>query len=42
MVKVTSPLIKAESALGYSFGVRVQTEMKILVKSSLSEKKFKG
>ena len=29
MVKVTSLLIKAESALGFSFGVRAQTEMKI-------------
>ena len=29
MVKVTSLLIKAESALGFSFGVRAETEMKI-------------
>ena len=29
MVKVTSLLIKPESALGFIFGVRVQTEMKI-------------
>ena len=28
MVKVTSLLIEVESALGFSFGVRVQTEMK--------------
>ena len=30
MVKVTSLLIKAGSALGSSFGVRAQTEKKIL------------
>ena len=29
VVKVTSLLIKAESALGFSFRVRAQTEMKI-------------
>ena len=29
MVKVTSLLIKAGSALGFSFGVRAQTEMKM-------------
>ena len=29
MVKVTSLLILPESALGFSFGVRAQTEMKI-------------
>ena len=29
MVKVTSLLIKPESALGFVFGVRAQTEMKI-------------
>ena len=29
MVKVTSLLIEAESAIGFSFGVRAQTEMKI-------------
>ena len=29
MVKVTSLLIKPESALGFSFRVRAQTEMKI-------------
>ena len=29
MVKVTSLHIEAESALGFSFGVRAQTEMKI-------------
>ena len=29
MVKVTGLLIKAESGLGFSFGVRAQTEMKI-------------
>ena len=29
MVKVTSLLIEAESALGFGFGVRVRTEMKI-------------
>ena len=29
MIKATSQLIVAESALGFSFGVRAQTEMKI-------------
>ena len=29
MVKVTSLLIKPESAVGFVFGVRAQTEMKI-------------
>ena len=29
MVKVASRLIEAESALGFSFGVRAQTELKI-------------
>ena len=29
LVKVTTTLIDAENALGFSFGVRAQTEMKI-------------
>ena len=29
LVKVMSQLIKAESALGFSFGVRAWTEMKV-------------
>ena len=29
MVKVTSLHIEAENALGFSFGIRAQTEMKI-------------
>ena len=51
IVKVTSLLVEAESALGFSFGVRTQTEMKIwcvkgmhLLKVVSSEKQlgFKG
>ena len=48
MVKVTSLLIEAESALGFSFGVRAQTEMNIWCIKSMhlisSEKNlgFKG
>ena len=45
MVKVTSLVIEAESAIGFSFGVRAQTEMKIwCVKTMhlISSKKMLG
>ena len=48
MVKVTSLLIEAESAIGFSFGVRAQTKSKIwciknmhLLKVVPSEKEFR-
>ena len=36
MVKLTSLLVEAGSALEFSFGVRTQTEMKVTVSKILS------
>lgn len=43
MVKVMSPVIEAETVLGFSFGVRVQTEMvHAFASSSLNSYGLKG